>query len=58
MKQLVVFVIFATIIGVGTHFSVKKLDQAVAKQCATHDWPTDKHQVHMVWCAANNYPTN
>jgi hypothetical protein len=43
--------LFAT---VGVH----KLDQATAQQCRTHDWPADKHQVHMAWCAANGYQTN
>ena len=37
---------------------VNQLDKATAKQCLTHDWPADKHQVHMDWCADNNYPTN
>ena len=34
------------------------LDRAVAQQCSTHDWPADKHQVHMDWCADNGYATN
>lgn len=37
---------------------VPALDKAIAHQCANHDWPTDKHQVHMAWCAANGYATN
>ena len=37
---------------------VNQLDKATAKQCLAHDWPAEKHQVHMTWCAANNYPTN
>jgi hypothetical protein len=34
------------------------LERAVAQQCRTHDWPADKHQVHMDWCADNGYATN
>jgi hypothetical protein len=37
---------------------VPVLDRATATQCQQHDWPVNAHQVHMDWCAANNYPTN
>ena len=49
---------FALLIGIGTQVTVHKLDEATAQQCATHDWPKDAHNVHMAWCAANNYKTN
>jgi hypothetical protein len=53
-----------TVVGIVTtmaivcHFSVQALDKATVKQCATHDWPQAAHQIHMDWCAANNYKTN
>ena len=49
---------FALLIGIGTQVTVHKLDEATAQQCATHDWPKAAHNVHMAWCAANNYKTN
>ena len=52
------FVGFALLIGIGTQVTVHNLDEATAQQCATHDWPKDAHNVHMAWCAANDYKTN
>jgi hypothetical protein len=37
---------------------VDNLNKATAQQCRTHDWPANKHQIHMDWCADNGYPTN
>ena len=34
------------------------LEKATAQQCMNHDWPVHAHQIHMDWCADNNYPTN
>jgi len=53
-----IFVGFALFMGIATQVTVYKLDEATAQQCATHDWPKDAHNVHMAWCAANNYKTN
>ena len=53
-----IYVVFVLLIGVGTQVTVHQLDKATANQCANHDWPVDKHQVHMAWCAANGYQTN
>jgi len=39
-------------------YVLPNLDKATAQQCKNHDWPKDKHQAHMAWCAANNYKTN
>ena len=39
-------------------YVLPSLERAVVQQCNTHDWPADKHQVHMAWCAANGYRTN
>ena len=50
----VVGVVFA----VSTQVTVQRLETATATQCIQHDWPVKAHQVHMAWCAANNYPTN
>jgi hypothetical protein len=53
-----VFVGFVATMAIVCHFGVQALDKATAKQCATHDWPQAAHQIHMDWCAANNYKTN
>ena len=34
------------------------LERAVAHQCKTHDWPADKHDIHMDFCTTYGYPTN
>jgi len=36
-------------------YVLPNLERATAKQCLEHDWPADKHQAHMAWCAANGY---
>jgi hypothetical protein len=43
---------------VATQISVQKLESATAIQCMQHDWPAKAHEIHMAWCAANNYKTN
>ena len=43
---------------VGIQTAVPALERAVAVQCLNHAWPATAHQVHMDWCAANNYPTH
>jgi hypothetical protein len=50
--------VFGVIATVGTQISVHQLETATAIQCKTHDWPVKAHEVHMAWCAANNYRTN
>jgi hypothetical protein len=53
-----------TVVGIVTtmaivcHLGVQALDKATAQQCRTHAWPQAAHQIHMDWCAANNYKTN
>jgi hypothetical protein len=39
-------------------YVLPNLERATAKQCLEHDWPADKHQAHMAWCADNGYATN
>jgi hypothetical protein len=39
-------------------YVLPNLERANTKQCLEHDWPVDKHQAHMAWCAANGYATN
>jgi hypothetical protein len=48
----------ATIMGIGTQVTIHQLDKATAKQCINHEWPVEAHDIHLAWCAANNYPTN
>jgi hypothetical protein len=50
--------IYGAITFMALQFFVPALDRATAQQCQQHDWPANAHQVHMTWCAANNYPTN
>ena len=50
----VVSVVFA----VSTQVTVQRLETATAAQCMQHDWPVKAHELHMAWCAANNYPTH
>jgi len=59
-RSLIASYIFVAgvIMTVGTQLSVQKLEAATATQCMQHDWPVKAHQVHMAWCAANNYPTH
>ena len=43
-------------IGAGTvHSSIKSLEAATVLQCANHDWPSDKHEIHIEWCLDNGY---
>jgi hypothetical protein len=48
----------AVLIGIGTQVTIYQLDKATAQQCADHDWPKEAHDIHMDWCAANDYPTH
>jgi len=36
---------------------VHRLDAATAAQCATHDWPAEKHAEHMDFCHTYGYIT-
>ncbi len=36
----------------------KVLEGATRKQCLNHDWPADKHAVHMEFCQSYGHPTN
>ena len=38
--------------------AVNYLEAATTEQCANHDWPADKHQIHMDFCLEYGYPTN
>jgi hypothetical protein len=51
-------IIAASIMGIGSQVTLHQLDKATAHQCINHDWPADAHNIHLAWCAANNYPTN
>jgi hypothetical protein len=31
------------------------IDKATAKQCANHEWPQEKDQIHRDWCITNGY---
>ena len=54
----IVLLLVPVIFAITAPALIEQLDQATAEQCRTHDWPADKHQVHMDWCADNGYATN
>ena len=35
--------------------SIAHLKEQTAIQCVNHDWPTDKHDIHIEWCLDNGY---
>jgi hypothetical protein len=51
-------IVIAAFMGIGTQISIHQLDKATAHQCINHEWPVEAHDIHLAWCAANNYPTN
>ena len=55
---LALFMVVAVITGIHGIHGLGGLNAAVAVQCQQHDWPVQAHQIHMYWCAANQYPTN
>jgi len=54
----IVLLLVPVIFAITAPALIEQLDQATAQQCRTHDWPADKHQIHMDWCADNGYATN
>lgn len=49
--------VFTALAGVA-QIGINQLDTATAQQCRTHDWPADKHAIHMDFCTSYGYPTN
>ena len=43
---------------ISSAYILPNLEKATTDQCLNHDWPVDKHQAHMAWCAANGYATD
>jgi len=55
------FLAVAAVCCIGAGFvqlGINQLDTATAHQCKTHDWPADKHDIHMDFCTTYGYPTN
>ena len=52
-----VYVAVIIVMSITSQVVAHYVDKATAQQCRTHDWPTAAHQVHMDWCADNNYTT-
>jgi len=50
----------ATVAASGLHYVatgvVTYLGQATAAQCATQDWPSDRHEAHLAFCEMEGYP--
>lgn len=40
------------VIMAAVHTTAAHLDQATRRQCATHDWPVERHAAHMEFCRA------
>ena len=51
-------IVFAAVMVGFVQLGINQLDKATAHQCRTHDWPADKHAVHMEFCTSYGYPTN
>ena len=45
----------ACVLGFASYASIKALDAATARQCATHDWPKQLDQVHRDFCIGSGY---
>ena len=56
-NKVYAFVLMCALVLIGSQISVTALDAATTKQCKNHDWPVNANDIHMAWCAANNYPT-
>jgi len=41
--------------GIASQVGAHMLDQATAKQCREHAWPTHLDDIHRDWCVANGY---
>ena len=54
----VTLAVYGSITFIAMQLVVPALDRATAVQCKNHAWPAKAHQVHMDWCADNNYSTN
>jgi hypothetical protein len=54
----IVLLLVPVIVAITAPVMIQQLDKATAQQCRAHDWPADKHQIHMDWCADNGYQTN
>lgn len=46
---------FPVIVMATLHSVVAHLDQATRHQCATHDWPVERHALHMEFCRTYGY---
>jgi len=46
---------FGTLAVNTTSLVVSTLEQSTAAQCLNHDWPVDKHDIHIEWCLHNGY---
>ena len=45
-----------TLLFAVTPYHIEWVEQETAKQCLAHDWPADKHDIHIAWCKHNKYP--
>jgi len=51
-------IVFVTVMAGLIQLGIQLVDTATAQQCRTHDWPADKHAIHMDFCTTYGYPTN
>ena len=58
IRTFAVVVVVASVATGIVQLGINQLDTATAHQCKTHDWPADKHAVHMDFCTSYGYPTN
>ena len=50
--------VFLAVMAGAVQLGINQLDKATAQQCRTHDWPADKHAIHMDFCTTYGYSTN
>jgi len=41
--------------AIAINATIPALEAATAKQCASHDWPVESHDIHIEWCVDNGY---
>ena len=46
---------FPIIVMAILHSVAAHLDHATRRQCATHDWPVERHAAHMEFCRTYGY---
>jgi hypothetical protein len=46
-----VSIVFGVTMAIGVPMATKQLHEATVQQCLMHDWPSDKAEAHLKFCA-------